>query len=144
MPTIAPVTTGGMYTGSTAAAAPKAELDKEAFLQLLVTQLRNQDPSAPMDSNALMAQTTQMATVEQMTELATTQRESFGLQMRVSAAAFIGQTASYADAAGVTQTGEVTSVSFAGSVPTVHIGDADIALGSISALTTKTSASTSV
>ena len=57
-------------------------LDKQAFLELLVTQLRNQDPSSPMDSNALMAQTTQMASMESLTEISTTSRESFALQMR--------------------------------------------------------------
>ena len=37
----------------------------QTFLSLLTTQLRNQDPLSPMDSNAFTAQLTQMAGVEQ-------------------------------------------------------------------------------
>ncbi|RZJ39312.1 MAG: flagellar hook capping protein, partial [Brevundimonas sp.] len=37
----------------------------ETFLTLLTTQLRNQDPLSPVDSNEFTAQLTQMAGVEQ-------------------------------------------------------------------------------
>jgi len=37
----------------------------ETFLQLLTTQLRNQDPLSPLDSNEFTAQLTQMSGVEQ-------------------------------------------------------------------------------
>ena len=37
----------------------------ETFLQLLTTQLKNQDPLSPLDSNDFTAQLTQMAGVEQ-------------------------------------------------------------------------------
>ena len=39
--------------------------DLESFLLLLVTQLKNQDPMSPMDSNQFAAQLAQFATVEQ-------------------------------------------------------------------------------
>ena len=51
-------------------------------LALLVAQLRNQDPTAPMDTTEMMAQSTQMASMEQLTSLTDTSRESFALQMR--------------------------------------------------------------
>ncbi|MGV8968429.1 MAG: flagellar hook assembly protein FlgD [Cellulomonas sp.] len=125
---------GGMYTGAAKAIeASKGTMDKQAFLELLVTQLRNQDPSSPMDSNALMAQTTQMASMESLTELSTTSRESFALQMRVAAAAMVGQNVSYANGA-ETLTGAVTSVSFAGSTPMVTVGGKQVPLDSISAI----------
>ncbi len=45
---------------------PQNELDKDAFMQLLVTQLRYQDPLNPMDNQAFMAQMAQFSALEQM------------------------------------------------------------------------------
>ncbi|RYV50017.1 flagellar hook assembly protein FlgD [Pengzhenrongella frigida] len=129
---------GGLYAGAEKAIeASSGTMDKQAFLELLVTQLRNQDPSSPMDSNALMAQTTQMASMEALTELSTTSRESFALQMRVAATAMVGQNVSYTSGT-ETLTGAVTSVSFAGSVPMVTVGGKEIPLDSISTISATT------
>ncbi len=112
----------------------KQTMDAEVFLQLLVAQLKNQDPSSPMDTNAMMAQTTQLAMMEQLTALTTTTTESFALSMRQTAAALIGRQASYVDADGATQTGLVTKVSFADGVPLVTIGTASVPLDAVSGL----------
>ena len=120
-----------------AAAANKTngELDKEAFMNLLVAQLRNQDPSSPMDTSQMMAQTTQLTTMEKLVELSDTQRESFALQMRMAAASLVGQQVTWTDDAGTDHTGSVASVSYAGPVPTVKVGDQDIALDAVSSVT---------
>lgn len=125
----------GTASAATTAAATPGTLDKEAFLKLLVAQLRNQDPSKPMDSSELMAQTTQLSTMEQLTALTKTSQESFALQMRMAAASLVGRQATYADASGATVTGAVTSVSYAGSVPTVTVGDKVVALDAVSSVT---------
>lgn len=134
------VTGTSLYAGTTAAASAKKELDKEVFLQLLVTQLRNQDPTAPMDTTEMMAQSTQMASMEQLTGLADTTRDSFALQMRIAASGLVGQTVSYVDADGVTQTGVATGVSFAGPVPMVTVGDAEVPLDAVSAVSSTAAA----
>jgi flagellar basal-body rod modification protein FlgD len=43
----------------------KASVDYDAFLQLLVAQMRNQDPTAPTDSTEYLAQLAAFSTVEQ-------------------------------------------------------------------------------
>lgn len=48
---------------------PGDELGKDAFLQLLVTQMSNQDPLAPMDNSAMLAQLAQFSALEQMQNL---------------------------------------------------------------------------
>ena len=48
---------------------PVRNLDKDAFLQLFVAQLKNQDPMSPQDSNAFMAQMAQFSILEQITNL---------------------------------------------------------------------------
>ncbi len=41
-------------------------LDKNAFLSLLVTQLKNQDPTSPQDDSAFAAQLAQFSSLEQL------------------------------------------------------------------------------
>jgi flagellar basal-body rod modification protein FlgD len=136
MPSVEPVAATGVHTGSTVpATAHKKTLDSEVFLKLLVTQLSNQDPSSPMNTNEMIAQTTQLASMEQLTQLTTMTSESFALSMRQTAAALIGREAQYLDADGVSHTGMVTSVSFAGPVPLVTVGDTSVPLDALSGLT---------
>ena len=127
-------TASGIYSGSTTR-APKQTMDSEVFMKLLVTQLRTQDPSAPMDTNQMISQTTQLSMMEKMTELSTTSTENFSLQMRIAAAAIVGKQVSYSDAAGIGHTGTASSVSFAGGVPQIKVGGVDVALDTISGIT---------
>ena len=46
------------------------DLGKDAFLQLLVTQLQNQDPLNPQDNGEYIAQLAQFSALEQMTNVA--------------------------------------------------------------------------
>lgn len=48
---------------------PKNDLDKDAFLRLLTTQLANQDPLSPMEDREFIAQLAQFSSLEQMTAM---------------------------------------------------------------------------
>jgi len=52
--------------GNGFAAAESNEMDKDAFLELLVTQLQYQDPLNPMDSTAFTSQLAQFSSLEQL------------------------------------------------------------------------------
>ncbi|NOY60331.1 MAG: hypothetical protein GXO75_15585 [Calditrichaeota bacterium] len=55
---------------SALSAAPgNQDLDKDAFLQLLVVQLKNQDPLSPMDNTAFVAQLAQFSSLEQLSNM---------------------------------------------------------------------------
>ena len=43
---------------------PNAQLDKDAFMKLLLTELQYQDPTSPMDTEKMLTQTSQLAAVE--------------------------------------------------------------------------------
>lgn len=112
-------------------------MDSEVFMKLLVTQLRNQDPSSPMDTNQMISQQTQLAMMEQITNQTTTGNENFSLQMRIAAANLVGKHVSYTDATtGKSIEGTATAVSYAGSVPTVTVGGKEVDLDVISGITT--------
>lgn len=46
-----------------------SNLDKDAFIRLLVTQLQNQDPLSPMEDKEFIAQIAQFSSLEQMQNL---------------------------------------------------------------------------
>jgi flagellar basal-body rod modification protein FlgD len=139
MPVDAIVGTVSTDPNTVIAPARKQTMDSEMFLSLLVAQLRAQDPSSPMDTNEMMAQTTQLASMEQLTSLTKMTEEGFSLQMRTAASALLGQTVSYVDADGKTVSGVVTAVSFKSAVPTVKVGDLELPLDAVSGMPAKTS-----
>lgn len=49
--------------------APQNNLDRDAFLKLLTTQLSNQDPLNPMEDREFIAQTAHFTSLEQMQSL---------------------------------------------------------------------------
>lgn len=48
---------------------PNGVLDNEAFFQLFLTELQNQDPTEPMDSDKILSQTSQMTELEAQEEM---------------------------------------------------------------------------
>ncbi|WP_138445254.1 flagellar hook assembly protein FlgD [Sinomonas susongensis] len=126
---------GTALTSSAPTRAPQKTLDSSVFMDLLVTQLKNQDPSSPMDTNAMIQQTSQLSMVEQLTQLATDSGQGLSVQQRAAAADLIGKAVTYLAADGTTGSGTASSVSYSGSAPTVTVGGASVPLGSITGVT---------
>jgi flagellar basal-body rod modification protein FlgD len=140
MPVDAIVGTVSPNQPTVSAPVRKQTMDSEMFLSLLVAQLRAQDPSSPMDTNEMMAQTTQLASMEQLTSLTKMTEEGFSLQMRSAASSLLGQTVSYVGADGATVTGVVSSVSFTQAVPTVKVGAVELPLDAVTGIPAQASA----
>ncbi|WP_298229223.1 flagellar hook capping FlgD N-terminal domain-containing protein [Gryllotalpicola sp.] len=139
----APAAAGtGLHNAAATTSAPSNTMDSQMFLKLLVTQLKNQDPSSPMDTNQMISQTTQLSMMQELTTLAGTSSSGYDLQMKTSAAALVGQRVSYTDSTGATVAGTATAVSFAGTTPTVTIGGTSVPLDSISGVAAAATAST--
>jgi len=83
-------TTSTTGTTGTSATTASNTLDKDAFLKLLVAQLKNQDPTNTQDPNAMVAQMAQFSSLEQQQN---TNTLLSGMQTQVSAL-FQGQSAS--------------------------------------------------
>ena len=57
------------YAATKATETKTNDLDKNAFLKLLITQLENQDPTDPQDNSEFVAQMAQFSSLEQMTNI---------------------------------------------------------------------------
>jgi flagellar basal-body rod modification protein FlgD len=110
---------------------PTNVMDKDAFLKLLVAQLRYQDPSSPADGTAFIAETAQFTQLEKLSDLADTQQQLLSAQLMLGASSLVGRTVSYTGVDGKAASGVVVSASFAGPTPTVRVGDTDVPLASV-------------
>jgi len=68
------------------------ELGKDDFLKILITQLTNQDPTAPMEDREFIAQMAQFSTLEQMTNLSGEFQRLTGLLQSGQAVSLLGKT----------------------------------------------------
>jgi len=139
--TVDPVNAGGssMYAAA-ATRTPKQKFDSDMFMSLLVTQLKNQDPSSPLDTNEMIGQTTQLASMEQLTAMTDVSKDSYALQQRTAAASIIGAKVSYADADGLPVTGIATAVSFTGDDALVTVDGKTVPLVSLTTIAQPTAA----
>lgn len=139
MTTVPSATTTPVGTSLTSTPATRTvtqDYNSQLFLKLLTTQLANQDPSSPMDSTQMIEQTSQLASMEQLTKLTATTTDNYSLQQRTSAANVIGKQVSWTDADGVAQSGVATSVTFGTGSPVLKVGDKTVALSDLSGIAT--------
>ena len=98
-------------SASNPATSTDQSLGKDAFMKLLVEQLRNQSPDNASDPNAFMNQMTQFSILEQL------QNQS-KVQAQQSAAGLLGHTGKAVD-------GTVDAVDYTGGTPTLTIAGKD-------------------
>ena len=124
--------TSGMWTGNTSESGTvgKAELGKDAFLNLLVAQLKYQDPSKPTDASEFMSQTAQFTMVEKLEEMAKAQTTMVNAQNLASATSLVGREISWTEGT-ATKTGVVTAVQMNNGTAQLSVGDLTIDLGSV-------------
>lgn len=58
-----------MSTSATSGSQPTDPLGRDAFLNLLMTQLQHQDPTQPQDDSAFLAQLAQFSSLEQLQDM---------------------------------------------------------------------------
>jgi flagellar basal-body rod modification protein FlgD len=122
MTTIPPISAGSDPSGAAAASGSNAtglnQLDNsQTFLQLLVAQLENQDPTNPTDPTSFMTEIAQLTAVQSQTSLSAEEQT-------VAADSMIGLTVTGAAASGASLTGQVTGVLLSSSgAPTLEVQD---------------------
>ena len=126
-------TPNGMYQ-SPATAAAGSRSDKEMFLNLMVAQLRYQDPLNPADSGEFLAQNAQFTALEKMQDVADQTAALLSAQISFGAAGMVGKNVTYVTEDGGTASGVVGSVTYSADGPRLMVGDQAVTLGQISAI----------
>jgi flagellar basal-body rod modification protein FlgD len=90
MSTVSPTTPSTGTNGSTATGATNAALQSlggnfDTFLQLLTTQLQNQDPLSPMDADSFTQELVEFASVEQQVNMNTNMQTLISMQQTTEA-----------------------------------------------------------
>jgi flagellar basal-body rod modification protein FlgD len=121
---------GGTATPpATSTVARSDQMGKDVFLQLLVAQMRYQDPNSPTSTTEFMSQTAAFTQVEKLEEIAAQNASLVALQRSLSAGALVGHTVTYTDQAGSTVTGTVGSVKITGDEPSAVVDGVDVPIG---------------
>ena len=89
--------TSATTSSNATTAANKAALDYDTFLQLLIAQMQNQDPTDPMDSSEQIAQLATFSQVEQTIETNKNLEALLQSNSLSQAGAIIGKTVSSLD-----------------------------------------------
>ncbi len=112
---------GGDVLSNTALS--KAGFSKQTFLQLLVTQLKNQDPLDPQDSSQFVAELAAFSSLEQMANM----NNSMQTVLETSVTNLIGKKATVTDptvASGYV-TGTIEGIQYYSDGPAVKINGVD-------------------
>jgi len=118
-----PSTLSALYNNASPSTLPtntKAADYKTEFLSLLLAQLKNQDPTNPMDSTAMLSQEAQFESLEQMQNLNTNFVTSLVQQSANQAASMLGRTVT-GMVNGVQTTGLVKAVTFSNGTPALQV-----------------------
>jgi len=131
--------------GSTAEGGlhPQKSLGKDAFMKLLVEQLKNQDPLAPTNNEQFVAQLAQFSSLEQMQEvndnligLAVLQQGNALISQLTDSSALIGKNVHFEDPdTGELTLGTVSSVKLEEGLAILRINGKDVPLGNVAEVT---------
>jgi len=120
-----------------------SQMGKEAFMELLVQQLKNQDPLSPMDNDKFIAQLTQLSSLEgiqnlndNIVGLAMLQQGNALMSQLTQSSALIGKEVTYTDPnTGEERTGVVQSVKIEDGLAVLNLDGEDVPLASIIEIT---------
>ena len=113
----------GSSSSSSSATSSAYNLTPGDFIQMMVTQLQNQDPTQPTSNQDLLAQMSQIGQLQSSDDLQTTM-QSVTLQTQVgSASTLIGKSVTGLDANNSPISGVVNSVAVASGSVTLKLDD---------------------
>ena len=116
----------------TGAPGEKNGLGKDSFLKLLVTQLRHQDPTKPMEDKEFISQMAQFSSLEQISNLNKEMKSLVQSSKSAEAYSILGrEIEAYDTKQQKTVTGMVNSIFYKGEEIMVRVGDDHVSMESI-------------
>ncbi len=108
-----------------------SQVGQDQFMQLMVTQLRNQDPLEPVKQQDFLGQLAQFSSLAGIEKLNTNFAESLKFQQLSQGGALVGSRVEYANAQGELKTGLIDSSRVLNGNLKFQIGDDTVDLSDI-------------
>jgi flagellar basal-body rod modification protein FlgD len=118
-------------TSSSTTATGFASLTTADFMQMLIAELQNQDPTQPMSSQDLLGQLATMSQLQSTTDLDTALQSNTSNQQLSIGASFIGKSITGTDATGNAVSGVVTQAFLSSGTAYVGVGTSQVPLANI-------------
>jgi flagellar basal-body rod modification protein FlgD len=118
--------TGSTTSSNGSTVGTAAGLGKNDFLQLMMAQLKNQDPMQPTDDKEFITQLAQFNTLESMQNMTDQLEQLTGSQALVQAATLLGKQVTAKLPTGETVTGTISQVKMVDSKPVAVVNGKDI------------------
>lgn len=113
------------------AATPFKFMEGAHFMQLLLAQLRLQNPLEPLQDREMMTQLAQINSLQELQQINAALRETAAANLLTQSAGLIGKTVEYVDDEGQTQRGVVTGVSMQDGQVTLWLGEERLPLAEV-------------
>jgi flagellar basal-body rod modification protein FlgD len=118
-------------SSSSSSAAASEFSNPQMFLQLLVAELQNQDPTNPTDPSTIMQQTSELSQVEAVNTMTTAISGEESASQQTEASGLIGRTVT-ATSGGTPITGAVSEVQLSSTgAPTLVVNGTSVPLSAI-------------
>ena len=121
-------------TTSSTAATGINSLTPADFIQMLVAELSNQDPTSPMDTSSLMDQIAQIGTIDTSQQLSTSIAAMQTAQNMTTGSSLLNKTVQALNTNSVQVTGTVSSVSVKNGAVSLTVGNSTVDLSSVTAI----------
>jgi flagellar basal-body rod modification protein FlgD len=128
--------TSAATTTSNGKTTTSKSADKDMFLQLMVAQMKYQDPMNPTDSSQFLAQSAQFTSLEKMQAVADQTQQLVASQLAFGATGLVGRDVSWTDANGAKQHGTVSGVQFGTEGPTLEVNGTSLAMSQVQSVRT--------
>jgi flagellar basal-body rod modification protein FlgD len=126
------------------ASSVAGSLNEGDFLNLMMDQMKNQDPLNPSDPTQYMSELASFSSLDEQIQIQESSAQSASNQAASAALQMLGQNANYTDSNGNSGSGTVTAVDFTSAGPTLTIGGTSgISLSEITSAGTSTSTTSS-
>lgn len=109
-------------------------LGQDAFMTLLLEQMKNQDPLKPLEDKDFIAQLAQFNSLSQLTQLNKTMSELMSTQTLAQGSSLIGKTVSGLSSDGNTITGLVSGLRLVGGKVTLDVDGRDMSMDMVNSV----------
>lgn len=134
-PSFAAVASSGSSASQTSSTqGPNGLLNPQTFLQLLVDQLKYQNPLNPTSGSQLMSQVAQLSQVEALQQVSQNTQTQAGADQAMAAASLIGKAVTGIDSAGNPLVGVVSQVQMSSGNAVLDVGGKYLPLSQVATI----------